>query len=76
MPYDEEPQRVLGFPVHKGIRSDDGVEQRFMGFPVKKSGTPIDTRWARHPVVWTKWRLRVRREGPYAPTFDDILHRG
>jgi hypothetical protein len=31
---------------------------------------PIDLRWLRHPLRWTRWRLAVRRLGPYAPDYD------
>jgi hypothetical protein len=56
--------------------------QRFMGWPT--SLLPWDAerhRWSRatvgrsyrkvvHPVVWFRWRLDVRRRGPYAPDFE------
>ena len=25
-----------------------------------------------HPIVWVRWRIAVRRQGPYAPDFDEF----
>ena len=66
---DREPQRFLGMPVPSGAfrRGISDTEQRVLGFPRSWfSPQPIDTRWLRHPIRWTRWRLRVRRLGPYA----------
>ena len=73
MKYDDrEPQRFLGIPVppggwKRGLSTD---EQRVFGLPrswfVPK---PIDIRWMRHPVHWSRWRWQVHRLGPYAPPY-------
>ena len=57
--------------------------QRFMGFPT--SILPWNTerpgsratggrnyRKLMHPVVWLRWRIAVRRRGPYAPDFEEF----
>ena len=28
-----------------------------------------------HPIVWLRWRIAVRRHGPYAPDFDEFRRR-
>lgn len=78
MPYDEEePQRFLGFPVSRGTSSwrisRDDTRPRVMGIPrMEYTGKPLDLRWARSPIRWIRWRRAVRKQGPYAPTFDDF----
>ena len=69
---DREPQRFLGMPVPSGAfqRGINETEQRVLGFPRSWfSPKRIDTRWLRHPIRWTRWRLRVRRLGPYADDY-------
>lgn len=40
----------------------------------KADGPPnIGFRWLRHPVAWTRWRIDVRRQGPYAPDLNEWL---
>jgi len=50
----------------------DEFESRVLGFPHSwfwaKDQTAPDLRWIRHPIQWSKWRLHVRRLGPYAPS--------
>ena len=52
----------------------DDVEARVAGMPRRwfrpTVRTTFDNRWVRHPVRWVRWRLEVRRDGPFAPTFD------
>jgi hypothetical protein len=82
--YDDgsEPQRVLGFPVTRGGQRQGGrgrsdASQRVLGLPAnwfgsQRAGHPRDTRWLAHPARWLRWRMQVRRLGPYAPDFDKI----
>jgi hypothetical protein len=51
----------------------DETEPRALGLPLSwfRTSEPIDLRWARHPYRWIRWRVEVRRDGPYAPHFDD-----
>lgn len=75
-----EPQRALGFPVNRGQRrpqADPGQSQQYVaGIPrswLRMNRTePLDTRWVRHPVHWLQWRARVRRDGPYAPNYEEL----
>ena len=58
--------------------------QRFMGFPTSilpwNAERPPGSRAAgahsyrklMHPVVWLRWRIAVRRRGPYAPDFEEF----
>ena len=52
----------------------DEVEPRALGLPLSwfRADEPIDLRWVRHPYRWLRWRLEVRRRGPYAPRFEDF----
>jgi hypothetical protein len=82
--YDDgsEPQRVLGFPVTRGEhgqswRDRADASQHVLGLPTnwfgsRRAGRPRDTRWLSHPARWWRWRMQVRRLGPYAPDFDKI----
>jgi hypothetical protein len=56
-------------------RSDEEEQQRFLGFPVSawSQGTRPDVHSLRHPVAWIRWRLAVRRRGPYAPELKEFL---
>ena len=72
---DEEPKRLLGFPIERGDwrpRTDD-YEPRILGIPSSwfgsNQGQSTDLRWIRHPIRWARWRFEVRRLGPYAPEF-------
>jgi len=57
--------------VGKRLRMDE-TEPRAVGLPLSwfRITEPIDLRWARHPFRWVRWRLEVRRRGPYAPRFE------
>ena len=62
--------------------SDEEEHQRFMGWPTSllqlNAERPTGSRAAGaqnyrkllHPVVWLRWRIAVRRRGPYAPDFE------
>ncbi len=32
--------------------------------------------WLLHPIVWVRWRVAVRRQGAYAPDFDEFRRKG
>lgn len=39
----------------------------------KAEGPPnVTLAWLLHPIRWTKWRNEVRKQGPYAPEFNDF----
>jgi hypothetical protein len=63
-------------PDRKRLRMD-ATEPRALGLPLSwfRTDDPIDLRWARHPYRWVRWRLEVRRRGPYAPRFEDFRTR-
>jgi len=64
MPEEEGPKRMRM----------DATEPRALGLPLSwfRTTESIDLRWARHPYLWVRWRLEVRRRGPYAPRFEDF----
>jgi hypothetical protein len=69
---DEEPRRVLGMdwkPREERLREAD--QRHVLGVPVGWIRPHIDFAAVRHPIRWSRWRRRVRREGPYAPDFDE-----
>jgi len=53
------------------------TEPRALGLPLSwfRTSESIDLRWARHPYRWLRWRAEVRRDGPYAPRFEDFRPR-
>ena len=69
-------RKVLGAPVEHGGRQFrmDETEPRALGLPLSwfRTDEPIDLRWIRHPYRWVRWRLEVRRRGPYAPRFENF----
>jgi hypothetical protein len=73
LPEDEEPKRVLGFPVHENgvVRVEE--PRRVLGFAVTPGRVPFGFHIERaaHPLRWIRWRLTVRRLGPHAPEYDD-----
>lgn len=73
MAEDYEPQRALGFPLNRrpGEPRRPGDEEGLFAPPSTWGPRDLDMRWARHPARWLRWRLRVRRLGPYAPDFDE-----
>jgi hypothetical protein len=58
---EEEYQRFMGFPTYlwtqRSRRAAEGEDR----FP-----------WLRHPIAWIRWRISVRRRGPYAPDFQEF----
>jgi hypothetical protein len=68
---DEEQQRFLGFPLslwpalEPGKGSPDQGEHR-TGSTVARLG---------HPIAWVRWRIELRRRGPYAPDFNEFRRR-
>lgn len=76
---DEEPTSWLGMPFDRTggrIRKNES-EQRVLGVPRSWfwTGQAPDLRWVRDPVRWLRWRLEVRRRGPYAPNYEDFTAR-
>jgi len=72
---DDEPQRVLGLPVRRGGPRQPAYREprSVLGMPLSWFGPRphLDTRWARHPVRWLRWRSQVHRLGPYAPDYEE-----
>ena len=72
--------------------SHEEEHQRFLGWPVSSRWPPWGPRTARphpngegsagncplltHPIAWFRWRLAVRRSGPFAPDFDEFRRQG
>lgn len=74
MEQDYEPQRALGFPLNRrpGEPGAPGADEGLFA-PARTWGPrDLDTRWVSHPFRWLRWRLLVRRLGPYAPEFDEM----
>jgi hypothetical protein len=65
--------------------SSEEEYQRFMGFPDylwpwaahrpegPRSAGRSKSRGVLHPIAWFRWRLDLKRRGPYAPSFGDFL---
>src|ERR1700688_1788148 len=67
----EEPRRVLGRP-QGGLHRDE-YQLRFLQIPRNWIGPlRLHVRRVAHPVRLLRWRLQVRRLGPYAPDYDDF----
>ena len=54
---EEEYKRYQGLPASLQPQCDPGG---------------VDLRWLRRPLIWLRWRVAVRRRGPYAPDFDQF----
>jgi hypothetical protein len=65
---EEEYHRVLGFPASLWPRAAERPD----GAPA--AGGRV-VRAIRHPIAWSRWRMEVRRRGPYAPSFGHFLAR-
>jgi hypothetical protein len=64
--------------------SSEEEYQRFMGFPLSllpwladrpEESQKTGERYYRmlfHPIAWARWRIAVRRLGPYAPDFEEF----
>jgi hypothetical protein len=70
---DSEPQRILGMKNVSGhlLPRVDPTEQRVLGIPLSWYRTnSVDLSGFRHPIRWSKWRIKAHRLGPYAPDFN------
>ncbi|MFZ0715963.1 hypothetical protein [Mycobacterium sp.] len=68
----EEPQHLFGMQIEPGhaFPRVDPTEQRVLGIPRSwYRTTTVDYSGFRHPIRWTKWRIRCHRLGPYAPDY-------
>jgi hypothetical protein len=73
---DSEPQHVAGMNIRPGrsLPRVDPTEQRVLGIPRSWYRTEqVDLSGLRHPIRWTKWRIRAHRLGPYAPGFKESM---
>jgi hypothetical protein len=61
---EEEYQRFMGFPTSILPWNAERPESRATG--------GRNYRKLMHPVVWLRWRIAVRRRGPYAPDFEEF----
>ncbi len=58
--------------AYRGFRCTDEDWYRQEGERSKAQGPPnLTLRWLLHPVCFMSWRADVRREGPFAPTFNE-----
>jgi hypothetical protein len=67
-----EPRRGFGMPIEPGhsFPRVDPTEQRVLGIPLSWYRTnSVDLSGLRHPIRWTKWRIKAHQLGPYAPDF-------
>lgn len=61
---DYEPQRVFGIPIDRrpGRPFVEDTEQRVLGVPARLIPQPPEQVVALvHPLLWMRWRRRVRR---------------
>jgi len=50
---------------------------RVLGIPLDWFGPPtFDIRRVAHPVLWLRWHWTVRRDGPFAPSYDEFRAAG
>ncbi len=66
----EEQQRFLGFRTSLLPWLESGKES----VPAYGRGSQDTFPWLRHPIEWVRWRIAVRRRGPYAPDFSAFRH--
>ncbi|MGO9150863.1 MAG: hypothetical protein ACLP1E_10640 [Acidimicrobiales bacterium] len=74
LPEGEEPRRLLGMPIPHGVVREGEEPKRVLGMPIPLTWIDLPRFHMRrflHPVRWMRWRLQVRRLGPYAPDYDD-----
>ncbi len=74
LPEGEEPRRLLGMPIPHGVVHKGEEPKRVLGMPIPLTWIELPTFHVRrllHPVRWMRWRLQVRRSGPYAPDYDN-----
>ena len=67
-PGDEEYPRFLGFPSYLWPKWLQSYRET-----VQSGG---NSAWMRYPVTWFRWRIVVRRQGPYAPDFTEFRRAG
>lgn len=67
-PGEEEYQRFMGFPASLWPRAAHRPEG---ARPAARGGF----RGFLHPIAWFRWRLNLKRRGPYAPSFGAFLER-
>jgi hypothetical protein len=68
---EEEHQRFLGFPISLWPRGEPGNGRRHG----EREGTGSNLALLRHPIAWFRWRISVRRRGPYTPDFKEFCRR-
>ncbi len=61
----EEQQRFLGFRTSLLPWLESGKESSHADGRAGQDSYPL----LRHPIAWVRWRIAVRRRGPYAPDF-------
>jgi hypothetical protein len=68
---EEEGQRFLGFPTSFWSRWQLGKD-----WPQEdRTGRGRTFGSVRHPIAWVRWRIELRRRGPYAPDFNEFRRR-
>jgi hypothetical protein len=65
---EEEYQRLLGFRASLWPWLDSDKEAAHRSGNGSRGRFPV----VRHPIAWVRWRMAVRREGPFAPEFKDF----
>jgi hypothetical protein len=71
LPDEEESRRVLGFPISlfPGLQPGQELPQE----AEHRSGDNLSHQW--HPIAWVRWRIALRRRGPYTPDFEEFRRR-
>jgi hypothetical protein len=64
----EEHQRVMGFRTSLWPWLEPGRGQASR----EEDGGQTHLPSLRHPIAWVRWRTILRRQGPYAPDFQDF----
>ncbi len=67
-PGEEEYQRFMGFPISFFPRLQPG--QQSPHAERHRSGSNFSSLW--HPVDWIRWRIALRRRGPFTPGFEEF----
>ncbi len=63
----QEYQRFMGFPASRVLEW-----KALRRSPAEDRKRPGPYRTVRHPIMWIRWRIAIRRLGPYAPDFKDF----
>ncbi len=66
---EDEYQRFLGFPSYLWPQREPG--KGWFHRAGEGSRSSFLVLW--HPITWVRWRISVRRQGPYAPDFEEFL---